>query len=84
MFGGRVAVCKMKKMIDRAVRGRSAAGQLRITELSDYTSDHKAGRLHVRSQGKQNFSSVFIDLDLLPLLFDVVCTVTTVDLPRLF
>ena len=32
----------MKKMIDRAVRGRSAAGQVRITDLLDYALDRMA------------------------------------------
>ena len=45
VFGGRVAGWKMKKMIDCAVRGRSAVGQVRITDLSDYKSDHVPSRI---------------------------------------
>ena len=53
----------MISLIDGAVCGRSAAGQVRITEFSDYTSDQMA-----------ELSSVFIDLD----FFFAVCTAATV------
>ena len=45
----------MKTMIDSAVRGRSAARQVRITDLSDYTSEHTQSRVFQHFHWSRSF-----------------------------